>query len=627
MADNSEQHLQDISAKIQQMVELLRVNNQQTGQPSMGSVLSSTSPGGGPAALMSGPGGPPDYVQMMMNEQANRGEKPREIVKESAPVDIMKFSPKSLKNLSNAIGGKDGDTKTQGETKESFIDGLLRSIGTPLLALAGGVTALLASANIDFGAFEGLANAIGKGGLQAGLKMFTNAFVKLSGPMLRKIPVVGALISFYYASERFKKGDTIGMAIDVASGIANLLNLVMPGIGSMLSIGLDMLNAYLDYKTSDAEDPQAAKTDLLKEMAKKTWAAVEPYIKYIPVIGSIWLGKDAYDAFKGGDVANGIIYALRAILNLAPGIGTVANIGLGFVQGMMDPNRKEENLITEGIGGLIDQFGPMFKEYLEPFIKDVPIIGGFFHAADMIKDFREGKWGTGFMSLIQTVAAFVPGFGLLLTPALSFIRGMFDDSYKGQSTLGDAGASAVDWMKGLATTAKNWFSSFIWGIIDKVVPNIFGFRSKIKNQLKEWGFAPEGATIEPDTEAEDIERAKKAEEVRKSVSSSSYGNAWTAGYRADGGPVSKGNAYVVGERGPEIFQATNSGNITSNEDITSLLQQNNAILSQLANDIVTAVRETGTVVNTSNVASTNVNTTGAGNGTSFRDSFRNSFYK
>jgi phage-related minor tail protein len=34
------------------------------------------------------------------------------------------------------------------------------------------------------------------------------------------------------------------------------------------------------------------------------------------------------------------------------------------------------------------------------------------------------------------------------------------------------------------------------------------------------------------------------------------------GARADGGPVSPGGAYLVGERGPEVFQPTTSGDIT-----------------------------------------------------------------
>ena len=35
-------------------------------------------------------------------------------------------------------------------------------------------------------------------------------------------------------------------------------------------------------------------------------------------------------------------------------------------------------------------------------------------------------------------------------------------------------------------------------------------------------------------------------------------------FRAEGGPVSKGRSYIVGERGPEMFTPGVSGNITPN---------------------------------------------------------------
>lgn len=39
---------------------------------------------------------------------------------------------------------------------------------------------------------------------------------------------------------------------------------------------------------------------------------------------------------------------------------------------------------------------------------------------------------------------------------------------------------------------------------------------------------------------------------------------WLSGARADGGPVTGGSSYLVGERGPEIFTPTTSGQITAN---------------------------------------------------------------
>ena len=41
------------------------------------------------------------------------------------------------------------------------------------------------------------------------------------------------------------------------------------------------------------------------------------------------------------------------------------------------------------------------------------------------------------------------------------------------------------------------------------------------------------------------------------------GDPW-GGFRADGGPVSSGKTYVVGERGPELFSPGQSGRIIHN---------------------------------------------------------------
>ncbi len=49
-----------------------------------------------------------------------------------------------------------------------------------------------------------------------------------------------------------------------------------------------------------------------------------------------------------------------------------------------------------------------------------------------------------------------------------------------------------------------------------------------------------------------------------------------AGARADGGPVSSGNAFLVGERGAELFTPNISGQITSSEDIRGAMRSSPA---------------------------------------------------
>lgn len=81
-------------------------------------------------------------------------------------------------------------------------------------------------------------------------KIFGTAFSKLLGGGLKvigkRIPLVGTLISFVDAYDRFKNGDILGGMISVGSGIAT----IFPGIGTAISIGLDVLNAILDNQSA-----------------------------------------------------------------------------------------------------------------------------------------------------------------------------------------------------------------------------------------------------------------------------------------------------------------------------------------------------------------------------------------
>ena len=47
-----------------------------------------------------------------------------------------------------------------------------------------------------------------------------------------------------------------------------------------------------------------------------------------------------------------------------------------------------------------------------------------------------------------------------------------------------------------------------------------------------------------------------------------FASSMFGGFRAEGGPVSSGSSYIVGERGPELFSPSRSGHITSNNQMS-----------------------------------------------------------
>ena len=593
-------------------------------------------------------------------EGQKKDDKPRQVVKDSSPVKITDIVPKTLNKLALAIGGdKDGKGDSRESKTGGFVESLISTIGKPILALAGGILALLSAANINFDAFEGLVNVIGKQGLMAGLKMFLKPFARLAGGLIRKIPVIGAIVSFYFAKERFDSGDNIGAFIDLASGTANLLNLFLPGIGSMLSIGLDILNAYLDVKTSDADDPQAAKLDLLKEMAAGVWGVIEPVIRYVPIVGSFWLLKDAWDSFSGGKIADGLIYLARGIVNLKPGLGTLLNVGLGVVQGFMDPSKAEADPIAGAAVDFLSSFSEPFMAYVDPWIRDVPFIGGLFFAADMIDNFKQGKIAEGITDLGMAILSFIPGWQYL-NPAFSFLRGMADPDYASKSAIGSLGSDTLDFMGKMVDVVQDWVAGMLWGMADSLPgPIKYAFQKGL-----DWlGIEkPSEAKREPEpkmhTTTKGIERKQLTEEQFKHLTDETIEEFISnedadisqeefmmairerrnrAEKREMGGPVVENKPYIVGESGPETFIAEQSGEIqTASEtdvftqslsDMVKLLNHNNEILAKLSGDILTAIEETGTTVNNTSLAASSVSTnTGLSDVRSFRDNVRNQWF-
>ena len=91
------------------------------------------------------------------------------------------------------------------------------------------------------GIFGKLGSVIGGSG-----KLLGGGLFKLLGKGLsqiaKRIPFIGALISFKDAYDRIQGGDWTGGLISIGSGIASFF----PGVGTVISIGLDVLNAFLD---------------------------------------------------------------------------------------------------------------------------------------------------------------------------------------------------------------------------------------------------------------------------------------------------------------------------------------------------------------------------------------------
>jgi hypothetical protein len=242
---------------------------------------------------------------------------PRQVVETAKPVVITEFGRKAVDSLKDSFSIPEPEKRDDDKEPEKGGLGFIKKLIGPALLVLGGLSALVTGLMTD-GPLKGLFNILAKGGIIGGVKLFqrmasnqlktfgglfakilpTNLFknvidsakkflgnigkfllgpfkkiagtgaakgifgtiggmlVKVIKPVLRRLPGISSLISWAFAYSRFKKGDLVGGLIDVASGIAALPAFF--GVGTAISIGLDVLNAFIDSKKGKSEDVKPA---------------------------------------------------------------------------------------------------------------------------------------------------------------------------------------------------------------------------------------------------------------------------------------------------------------------------------------------------------------------------------
>lgn len=117
--------------------------------------------------------------------------------------------------------------------------GWIISIG--LSALLGLMDAGIGAGSLQAGAVKavaiGAAKSIGKL-LLKGAKFFG----KIGAKFLKRVPLIGPLISLGFAVNDFIDGNWGSGLFNIASGLVGLLDYVVPGLGTALSLGVDFLN-------------------------------------------------------------------------------------------------------------------------------------------------------------------------------------------------------------------------------------------------------------------------------------------------------------------------------------------------------------------------------------------------
>ena len=162
---------------------------------------------------------------------------PRMVKKAAIGVVIEDVSKKAASKLNQTPEGTEKTAEEPPKTKMG------------LLALLGGL--------LGAGAVGVIGSVFGKGagaGVAAGL-------ISKIGPMifkplkvvLKRLPIIGSLFSFYEAYENFKKGgiDNILLGLlDVAAGFAY----AFPGVGTAIGLGIDVLSYFINKRVEEHKE-------------------------------------------------------------------------------------------------------------------------------------------------------------------------------------------------------------------------------------------------------------------------------------------------------------------------------------------------------------------------------------
>jgi len=189
------------------------------------------------------------------------------------------------------------------------------------------------------------------------LKSALGALGKLGKPFLKRVPIIGTLISISSAITRMKNGQIMQGMVDLASGVATMF----PGVGTAVSIGLDLLNASMDI--TNAKTGGSGMEGLMEVVPKwfsENW-------KKIPIINTLGYIGEGIGSLLTGDF-EGFLLSMLSAQTTIPFVSDVYDLLFG--------ERDEEGKTVEGSGtGNIKEgiknFTQFVKDRLTSIVGDI----------------------------------------------------------------------------------------------------------------------------------------------------------------------------------------------------------------------------------------------------------------
>ena len=398
-------------------------------------------------------------------------------------------------------------------------------------ASIGGIVASL-TGFFGNGAVAGFVAAIGKVGMIGALKILAKTFLKkFALGFLKKLPIIGGIISLTQAVMAFKDGDIFK---GIGYLISGLLNFV-PVVGPWLSIGADLLISWAEGKGMFDEGGALSPANGWKTI--KGWMStigktIMDNALYLPIIGGFKRFGMAYDAFTSGNVGEGFKQLGLGLLTFIGGGGIIK--GIEILAGWMDSAKEPEGTFQKDNSwfGRIKKWIVSKLNNLPEFLK-VPL--RWFGILDDGGNTGVGEFGAvawqGAKDGVSMVSDFVSDlWDKIEEPLNGAMGGIIDFFSKTWDNIKEAAQIGIDYVKEIFPNIFNKLKS----VFDKVIGGIANLAGKIGNFIKNLNpFGRKNNT--QDWAKEEEEKLKKAKKAGYS--------SWEE-YKASGWKWKTGNAVV-----------------------------------------------------------------------------------
>lgn len=259
------------------------------------------------------------------------------------------------------------------------------------------------------------------GGLMSDI---ADGFMKYLAPILRYVPLVGSVFYFGDAYTAFKEGSWGKGLLKLGQGLASLIG------GSAINLGIDLFTSLITDKKESGEEAKESKGGFFNWLGAAFTEYVKPYLKYVPLLGTIFYGAEAWNAFKAGNWGTGFLKLTQTLLALDPsGIGSLANIGVDLLMSFFTDKQEGGEETKEAKGGFFTWVKEKFAEHVKPHLDKLPILAPIKYGSEAWDAFKAGDWSGGFKKLGLALLNLIPGVGFINT-GLDFIMSFFDESDK-----------------------------------------------------------------------------------------------------------------------------------------------------------------------------------------------------